>query len=209
MMKRLTVVALAFVALAGAAQASPHSQALIKQGQAALAAKDYANALAKFRAAETADPKDANAFFFEGATLNRTGDVADAQIALKHAQSLGSRQPDLLFELGWSEVLPGPADDAVKNLEAYEHAHPNRGLTSELLGRAYARSGQYDAAVAKLKEAMARDPRLTGNALFYLAIVEKKRGNLDAARGYLAQLQQAAPDSQGVKVLQTALAGGK
>ncbi len=186
--------------------ASPQSDELVRQGVAELKKQNFDEALGRFQAANTADPKDPEAAFFMGVALNRLGRHQAALFVLERAKEIGSTNPELGFETGWALVAVGRFKEAAAQLEAFEKARPGRGQTSEFLGRAYFGLGELDKAEAKLKEAMERDPKLKPTVLFYLAAVEAGRKNLEAARKNLQALLQEAPESPLGRMLREELA---
>ncbi len=185
----------AVISPAGVRAASPESRVLIRQGIADLQERKREEALKKFEAASQADPTDAEAVFYQGFTLNVLGRPLDALKHLARARAMGYEEPRLAFQTGWALLGVGLWKEAVAALERYEQAHPGRGKTSEFLGRAYLALGEYDRAETKLEEAIQRDPALKGTALFYLALLERARADLPAARRRLVDLLREAPES--------------
>src|SRR6185436_17502896 len=82
--------------------ASPESEALKREGQRAVEASRYEEAIERLRAATRADPADRDAAFRLGATFNRTGDFEGAYVRLKALETVGYRNRALDFEIGWS-----------------------------------------------------------------------------------------------------------
>jgi tetratricopeptide (TPR) repeat protein len=183
------------LAFSSIATASPESRQLILQGHADMAAGNYEESLKKFVAASKADPKDAEALYFEGAALNRLGRFEQALSRLERAGAMGFKGPGLPFDTGWALLRLGRWIDSIVQLEQFEKAVPGRGKTSEFLGQAYFGLKQYDRAEAKLKEALQRDPELKPTALLHLALVEMERKNNEAAARYIETLLRETPDS--------------
>ncbi|MBI3455600.1 MAG: tetratricopeptide repeat protein, partial [Candidatus Rokubacteria bacterium] len=163
------------------ASASPESRELVRQGLAAVKARQFEAALEKFEAAGAADPTDAEAVFFQGLALNLLDRPAEALARLERAAAMGARHPDLAFQTGWSLLRLRRWEDAIVQLDRYERDHPGRGKTKEFLGRAYLGRGQLDRAEAALREAIRRDARLSPSAQLHLAVVAQRRGDPEAA----------------------------
>jgi tetratricopeptide (TPR) repeat protein len=190
----LLATALIFV-LPAISIASPESHSLIVQGAADLEAQNYAEALKKFAAASKSDPKDSEAVYFQGAALNRLGRPQEALQQLEQAAKMGFRGVGLTFDTGWALLRLGRWQDAISQLKYFEIVVPGRAKTSEFLGRAYLGLGDYNRAEAKLQEAIERDRDVMPTALVYLAVLEKKRNNPQAAQQYLETLVREAPES--------------
>lgn len=173
----------------GVALASPESQRLMDEGMAALRGADYQGALARFEAAERADPAELAAVFFQGVASNRLGRFPAGHEALSRAQARGLRNSEIDFELGWSAMGTARHVQCVELLERFDKSTPGRGQTSEFLGRCYLALGQHDKAEALFREAVKRDARLQPTVDLSLAVLEQARGRTAAAR---TQLQAAA-----------------
>jgi len=190
-----TALMAAFLGLSAIAGASPQSRQLILQGHADLVAAKYDDAQRKFAAATQADPTDAEAFYFEGAALNRVGRFKEALARLEKSSALGFKGPGLALDTGWALLRLGRWIDAIVQLEHFEKLVPGRGKTSEFLGQAYLGLAQYDRAEAKLKEAIERDPNLKPAALLHLAHLEFERKNSAAAERYIEALMKETPEA--------------
>lgn len=185
------VLALGLLCASLATFASPESEALKREGQRALEAGRYEEAIGRFRAATRADPADRDAAFMLGATFNRTGDFAGAYVRLKALEAVGYRNRALDFEIGWSLLGMQRARACVVRLERYEQSVPGTALNSELLGRCYLLLREYDKAEAKLREALARDPGAKPRVDLYLAQVQFGRGERQAAAATFTALTRS------------------
>ncbi len=165
--------------------ASEQSEALVKQGNQALARNEWAAALAKFNAAVAADPNDMQAAFFKAVVLSRTGGLKEAIFLLQTAEKAGFKHSQLDFELGLATMNAGQFDKCVEYLERYENEHPGYGQASEFLGRCHLALGQHDKAEAALNKALKNDPNLKISVALHLVILEKSRNNLAAAQKHL------------------------
>lgn len=196
------------MALVSIAAASTQSFQLTQEGVAELSKGSYEAALSKFQQAEKADPKDSQAVFFEGVTLNRLGRHAAALSELNQATQLGNRHPDMAFETGWALLGLKRYQEAATALEQYEAAHPGRGQTSEFLGRAYLGMKDYDRAQASFDEAIKRDPSLTPTVRFYQAMMAEERNQPEEASRSIAALVSESPDSPIGQLLRSHAATG-
>ena len=191
---------------ASAAQASPRSAQLTREGADALAAGRFEEALAKFDAGVAADRSDAEAGFFQGVALNRLSRFAEALGALQQAAERGCDHSDLDFEMGWCFVHLERWGEAAGVLERFERAHPGRGQTSEFLGRAYLGLGRHKDAETSLREAFERDPALLPTVRLYLARLEERRKKPDASHEQLHALLADAPNSRTGRALREEMA---
>lgn len=173
--------------------ASEKSQRLVAQGVQLLQQSNHRAALDKFTAAEKEDRTDADAPFFSGVTSNRVGDFESAVLNLRLAQSRGSKNKDLDFELGWAYLGLGSWQHALNTLNRYEKAHPGRGKTSEFRGRALIQLGEFEHAETALNEAVNRDPKLEPTVRIYLASLAALLGKNELAMTHLYQLDQQSP----------------
>jgi Flp pilus assembly protein TadD len=112
------LVALAIIGVSvGPACASPTSNALVRQGQQALAHKNYDAARRSFEQAIVADPHDAGAFGDLGRANQRLGAVDKAWRYYRTALEI---EPDNVRVLAWSgdlDVSLGRLDSAREKLD--------------------------------------------------------------------------------------------
>ena len=182
------------------ALASPDSEALVRRGLMAFEGQRYDDAIHFFREAVRADPRDLNAVFLHGATLNRLGNYRDAYVLISGFEARGAKHPDLDFEAGWALMGLGRDRECVERLERFERNSPGRGQASEFLGRCYLRLGDHARAEAKLHEAASRDPRLKPSVDLSLARLEQARNRPDAARDSLRAAAHAnAPTGRALR----------
>lgn len=195
-------LALLLLACSAVASASPESDALKQQGLRALAEGRFADAGTQFAAAMKADPRDAQAAYLHGAAANRQAQFAAALESLRNAEASGYRDAELDFELGWAHMGSGQAQACVERLERFDAARPGRGQASEFLGRCYLALKQHEQAEARLKQALARDPRLAPTVNLSLAAIEQGRGRAEAARERLEAVAAAdAPPGRALRDL--------
>jgi Tfp pilus assembly protein PilF len=119
---------IAIVAGVGVAGASPISNALVRQGQQALARKDYDAARRSFEQAIVADPHDAGAFGDLGRANQRLGAVDKAWRYYRTALDI---EPDNVRVLAWSgdlDVSLGRLDSAREKLD---HLHTVCGTCAD------------------------------------------------------------------------------
>ena len=151
------------------AAASPESSALIDDGIVELQRSDWQQALGKFLAASIADPKDAEAQFFQGVALNRLGLHVQALGQLELARKANVTNKDMDFEYGWALLGSNRPGDAVTALSAYKSANPDSAKTSELIGRGELMRGNDAKAEAAFAEAVRLDPKLQSSVDFFKA----------------------------------------
>lgn len=162
------------------AHASPRSSALIDDGILELQRADWREALRKFLAASVADPKDAEAQFFQGVALNRLSLHEQALAQIERARAAGVKNPEMDFEYGWALLGAEKPADALASLRAYKAANPESGKTAELIGRAQLAEGNISAAESSFDEAVRLDPNLQTSVSFFRSIIANKRGDTDA-----------------------------
>lgn len=144
----------------------------------------------------------AEALFLEGAQANRQGRFAAATPLLLKAESLGYRNPEIDFELGWAAMGAGQPQTCIDRLERFEAARPGHGQVSEFLGRCYLALRQNDKAEAMFKRALDRDPRLAPTIDLAMAALEQSRGRPEAARARMESVASAdAPTGRALRDL--------
>ncbi len=185
MSRQCLFTVLCLCAFSTAALASDKSGEEIAKGAAELKKSHYRKALQHFDDATQADPADADANFFQGVALNRLGKFAPAYALFELVRKKGLAHPDLDFEAGWSLTGMKLYKEAIVRLTAYEEAHPGRGQTMEFMGRCQLALGEEEKAEAAFREALRRNPKLEATVNLYLAALEKRRGNPQAAAGHL------------------------
>ena len=145
---------------------------------------------------------ESEALFLQGAQANREGRFSAATPLLLKAESLGYRNPEIHFELGWAAMGTGQAQACVERLERFEAAVPGRGQANEFLGRCYLALRQNDKAEAMFKRALERDPRLAPTVNLSMAALEQARGRPQAARARMESVASAdAPTGRALRDL--------
>ena len=98
-------VTVAMSSMMTAAQASPESEALTRQGLTQIGAGQTKDAARSFSAATQADPNDGVAFYFLGTALNRTGAHFLAMSAFRESLRLKTILKNYGFEAGWAAPI--------------------------------------------------------------------------------------------------------
>jgi len=191
---RALAVALLLVVAAECAGADLTAVEYKERGLRELRAGQLEDARGSFARASYAAPEDFEALFLQAVVLNRLGRPADAAPPLGWARAAGFVPPEMPREVGWSLIGQKKWKEAVAELERYERARPEEGLTASLLGRAYLGLGRLDRAEGWFKAAIWRDPRLEPDALFGLAAIEHRRKNEAGVRRYLETIREEYPD---------------
>jgi tetratricopeptide (TPR) repeat protein len=196
------LLALGLLCSAMTATASPESEARKREGLQSLAAGRFGEAIERFAAAAQSDPGDLEASYLQGVAANRLGQFSAAEPALKRAEAGGYRSPELEFELGWTALAGGRAQECVERLERYEAAAPGRGQVSEFLGRCHLALRQLDKAEAMFRQAVSRDARLAPTVNLSLAALETERGKPVTAHEHLQSAVSAdAPTGRALRDL--------
>lgn len=170
------------------------SQELAREGADLMAQGRFETAIERLREAREVNPLDPQIAFLLGAAYNRTGDNDRAIELLERSRFLvtavgvGAAHPQLHFERGWALLRLERFEEAIEALERYERNQPGRGKTSELLGRAYIGTGEYDLAEFYLNEAYRRDPSLEPSLKLALAALAEREGNRSEAAQELTSL---------------------
>lgn len=151
------------------ASASPESSALIDDGIVELQNSQWQEALGKFLSASIADPKDAEAQFFQGVALNRLGLHREALGQIELARQAEVTNAEMDFEYGWALLGSGQSTAAIAALTSYKVANPESAKTSELIGRAESILGNDAKAKAAFAEAIRLDPKLQASVDFFNA----------------------------------------
>jgi len=97
--------------------------------------------------------------------------------------------------MGWSFLGQKEWKRAVAQFKRFENRRPGNGMTSQFLGRAYIGLRRYDQAELYLKQSIRRDPNLTPEALFYMAVADEARGRRRSAKRKLDKLLKEKPRS--------------
>jgi tetratricopeptide (TPR) repeat protein len=177
------------------ALASEASRGLIQQGADELGRNRFTEALALFQQAAAADPQDGEAYFLEGAALNRLGRYGGALESLQQSEKLKTAQSELYFELGWAYLFTRDYERAIEALTSYEKTRPGRGLTQEFLGRAWLGLDQDAKAEPAFQEALRREARLAPTSNYYLGAIALRRGDREQAAALLEDLSRQKPAS--------------
>lgn len=182
-----------FCALALAASAAtPESDKLVISGVEALEKGRHAEALSCFEKALAIDPRDAEAHFFRGFTLNELERPDDALEAIERSRALGGRHPQMPYEKGRACFRLERWFDAAREFELYEQWSPGQAPTSVYLGRSYLFLGEIGKAEGKFREAVRRDASLAPDLTGFFAVIEQYRVDPKGTRTVLEEMRRAA-----------------
>ncbi len=159
--------------------------------------RDYTEAASAFKKATEADPNRADAFYGLGTILYKQTKYKEAADALEKATALGYSGKEALFDLGGAyEAIP----DFPKAAAAYEKylaMGPADAWNAQLrLGVCRTNTGEYDAAIAALREAEKAQPKDPKDALKIrdaLASAYAKAGKLEDAEAVYTAMAQLSP----------------
>lgn len=175
--------------------ASPQSEALTAEGGALMNAKRPRKAVDKFRAAMAADDNVPDPYFQTGLLLNRSRQWVAAFASLNLAASMGSKNPELLFEHARAMLNMGMPGRAITDLVAYDRRKPGNKKTSELIGKAFVRRGDFASAEAAFAETLKRDPAAAPMIALYRARIAVAQGDQEKAVNELNTLLRDYPQS--------------
>ncbi len=156
---------------------------------------DYRTAIEHLRSRIKADHRDANAVFLLGVAHARLGEFKVAAHDLDVYRRHGGKNPELSYELGlallWSR---GDLGEATSMLEGYQQAHPGSTKAALAVGEAYLAGQRFDDADRSFRIALTGRAEYE-DALFWIATLQRLRGNDAVARQYLDQLLATNPRS--------------
>ncbi len=169
------------------------------RGVAALRARDYSGALARFDAAVRLAPQFTGGWGNLGLARWKTGDTEGALEAYRKALSIDSRQPTVLHNLAALYQSQGKYESARAALAAADLAKvsPDSLIVQ---GDLELSSGNVKEALRHYRSARSLSPR-SPDPLVAIARAEIVQGNRDAAREALEKALQLAPGDEGIRKL--------
>lgn len=183
-----------YKACCGLTATAPDPQAHYRQGNAALAAGQWAAAIAAYDAALQAAPDLAEAWLNRGIARMQAGAGAGGLADYAEAARLAPRSALIWHNYGCALEACGRTNEAV---HAYQQAIAGDGAEAQAqahtnLAQTYQRQGDVAAARRHLHAALQLAPRLAP-ALHNLAVLCQGEGQLDEARHWLQQALAAHP----------------
>jgi len=201
------------VAAASSFAQQPDVKEMIKQGWAALDAKEWDGAEFLFRAALKDAPEHAEAHAGLGVAWARQGSYDRALVELETASYLASKYEHLDLEIGRAYYMNRQYARALPHLEAYAKSHPDVWQTYEILGVC----DFYTKAFDKCVEAFAH-PSLKAHTehaamyAFYTGAAHVAAGRADAGIAILNEVVAKNPGTpyaeSARKVIDAAAKGG-
>lgn len=128
---------------------------------------DYLKALDYFRTTIAATPKNANAQFYLGLTLNRLGEFAEAIPALETALQLDPTMQPVHYNLGLAYFQDNRYEDALKQLRLAEQFDPKNAAVQFYQGYASYQLQRYEQVPPYMDRALALDPSLKQVVPYY------------------------------------------
>jgi Flp pilus assembly protein TadD len=144
--------------------------ALLNQGNTALAAGKLAEAVTAFQDALRADPKNASAFASLAWTRLQQGSLDEAETTLKKSLTIDPANPSAHYMLGVLHYRRGSNDEAMKAFEKSLDLNPNNARARHYLGIIASKLGLRERAEREFKSALAIDPSNT-ESHFNLAVL--------------------------------------
>ncbi|NKB35553.1 MAG: tetratricopeptide repeat protein [Gammaproteobacteria bacterium] len=163
--------------------------------------QQYRKALLLFHQFVKANPADGRGYLFRGLTLNRLGRFQLALGDLLQAEELGQSFSRFDIEIAWAWLEYGDSDKARQRLDSYLKVYENDAKAYEFLGRAWLKLGDLDNAEANLTKALTLDKALEPTIQLYLAVMERRRGNVRGAYENLTNIILQHPESRLGKTL--------
>jgi len=164
-----------------------------------LQAGRWQDAAKQYRALLKADPESPELLYNLGVARKHEQDYNGAIASLRHALQIKPDFPAVAFELGQIYWEQGMLEDAAEHLQSLCRAHPDFLPAYFPLAEVLRQQGAADAALAAIQKALQAGP--SAPAYQELGILEKARGNIDAAASAFhkaeelkspAKIQQAA-----------------
>jgi tetratricopeptide (TPR) repeat protein len=155
----VVVVVMAPAALAQETFVVPASAARRADIDAAIRARNWDHAERLLADAIERQPHARDLLVLLGRVFFLGGKPLNAAIALKKAEALAPLDRDLRFTLALAYIRLGRGEWARGELEMLAAAHPDHAEYRYWIGRVEYDGGKYAAAIARFKEALARDSR--------------------------------------------------
>ncbi len=167
---------------------------MLDAAQASESREDFGSALAYYRSAYERDPAVLEAAVGLARTLRRMGRPREAMIIAERGLELQKRAPDLMAELGKSQLAANDTLEAIETLSRTESLVPEDWRIQSAIGVGYDRLGMHDDAEHWYQKALKLVPS-NAVVLNNYALSLAQAGKLDKA---IASLEKAAvmPESE-------------
>lgn len=157
------------------------------RGRAALEARRFAEAVAEFRKAVSAEPASVPAHFNLGAALTQTGDLRGAVEQFEETLRLDPAHADAHYNLGLLFAQANQNERAIKHLRLAVEAQPRDNGARFLLAQELVKAGRTQEAEGELKRVVESDAENEDALLALVQILNDGRKYRDA----LAALERA------------------
>lgn len=150
-------------------------------------------AIASFKQAIAANPKNADAYYNLGTLYLRKQMLAKARQTLETAVKLKPQYPNAWNNLGMIAAEEGRSDDAIKNFRRAIQQDPGDAVALQNLGSLLRRLGRPDEAAAALRQAVQVAPN-DPEANYTLGMFYAERNHSLRAKRYLERAIELRPD---------------
>jgi Tfp pilus assembly protein PilF len=156
---------------------------------------NYDKALEHFKKTIEIDPKNGEAFYYMGVTLNRLAEYEKAIPAFEKALSL---KPDLniiYLDYGISLFELGRYEDAIEKFKVSYIHYPDTAILNHYMGLTLFKLGRYREAISHFQRARELDPKLAPPSYYYTGIMEYRNWNFLLAKEALKKAYELSPDT--------------
>lgn len=176
-------------------QARPDPAALLEQAKAYHRRGRFEQAGDLYARALAARPRDVGALANYALVLAKLGSRKRALEMLRRALGLDPRNADLHARLGNVLLTEGCLDEAQRSARRAAELDRANGTAHRILATCHLRSHRLDQATAAGERALSIDPADEKTDVL-MGVVERRRGDLEAARSRLSRIAEASSDPE-------------
>lgn len=166
--------------------------ALVELSELELQLGNKQDSLSHLYAAKTLSSRDVSSLLHFSQVCMRRRMYVDARDALQQVVAASPENHEAWYQLGLAQYRIGEADAAEKDFRTALHLDPNDEWSRVALGAVLMGTSRQDSAEPEFHRVLAADPQC-GAAHYYLAEIERQRGDLTTAE---QQLEKAVLGAQ-------------